>query len=201
MPKKPPQPGRNLKSPGSGFPPTERRYHRGNAYLVTVMVMIIVMLLGLSLGTVTQTEMLIGSRERNHQRMFYLAEGGLHLAVARLLVSADPRAARLEWVLPPAYDFTSEGGSRGLSLRGVVRLAPVKSPSALPCQLCSQGALEYQTDWQTVRLPVTVRGEMESEGGRSLARRRVSSLLDVMPWSGELSVTGPDLRDADIEFN
>lgn len=188
----------NLRQPGRA-----RRHEAGNAYLVTVMVMIIVTLLGLSLGAVTQTEMLIGSRERNNQRVFYLAEGGLNLAVARFMVSADQKASRLEFTLPPAYDFSSEGGFGGISMDGVVRLAAIRSPSVLPCQLCDAAAPgEYGSKLKQVRLPITVRASMETKSGQVLAQRRMSTLVDLTPWDGDVSGSSTlDLQKPDIEYN
>ena len=179
-----------------------RRRESGNAYLVTVMVMIIVTLLGLSLGAVTQTEMLIGSRERNNQRVFYLAEGGLNLGVARFMVTSDQRAARVEMDLPPAYDYSISTGFGSLTMNGVVRMAPIKSPAINYCQLCDAASpTEGASTMQMVRLPVTIRASMETESGQVLAQRRVSSLIDITPWDGSVTDSGLDIQDADIEFN
>lgn len=178
-----------------------RRDQAGNAYLVTVMVMIIVTLLGLSLGAVTQTEMLIGSRERNNQRVFYLGEGGLNLGVARFMVTSDLRPARIEMEMPPAYDFSASGGFAGHSMTGVIRLAPIKSPFLNYVQLGEAGAPEYDDSMQAVRLPITVRASMETASGQVLAQRRMSSLIDITPWAGNVSGSGLDVNDSEIEFN
>lgn len=165
------------------------------------MVMIIVTLLGLSLGAVTQTEMLIGSRERNNQRAFYLAESGLNLAVARFMVSAEQRATRIEWDLPPAYDFSDSGGFGGVTLRGAARVSAIQPVSILPCQLCEQTSAEYEGGLKGVRIPITVRASMESQSGQILAQRRVSSLIDFAPWRGDFPDRTVGNQKDDIEFN
>jgi hypothetical protein len=182
---------------------TSRRGQSGNAYIVTVMVMIIVTLLGLSLGAVTQTEMLIGSRERNNQRVFFLAESGLNIAVSRFMVTTEQDAARLEWDLPPAYDLSGEGGFAGISMKGVSRLAPVPVVWSNYCQLCCAGSLEYTTDCdpEARRYVFTVRSSMRSASGQILAERRVSSLLDIMPWDSQDKLLSIDSQVADIEFD
>lgn len=184
--------------------PIENRRCResGNAYLVTVMVMIIVTLLGLALGAVTQTEMLIGSRERNNQRVFYLAEGGLNMGLARFLVSSDQRAARVDMDLPPAYDYSISSGFGSLSMNGVLRMAPIRSPALNYCQLCDAASpTETAGGMQAVRLPVTVRASMETDSGQVLAQRRMSSLIDITPWDGNVTDAGLDTQQSEIEFN
>lgn len=181
---------------------TSRRREAGNAYLVTVMVMIIVTLLGLSLGAVTQTEMLIGSRERNNQRVFYLAEGGLNLSLARFMVTSNQTAAHITIELPSAYDYSISAGFGSYSPNGVVRMAPIKSPAINYCQLCDAASpTEGQNGMQQVRLPVTIRASLESDSGQVLAQRRMSSLIDVTPWDGAVTDAGLDLQVDEIEFN
>lgn len=186
----------------SSRPPSHR--DRGNAYLITVMVMVIVTLLGLSIGAVSQTEMLIGSRERNNQRVFYLAETGLNLAVARFMASRETRGTRAEMLLPPAYDFSDDGGFGGIALQGVLRIAPVMATAKPPCNLCSIGGSTEANPESlfNMRYAITVRAQMESQSGQVLAQRRVSSLLDIQPWrADEEAANVLDSLKAEVEYN
>lgn len=196
-----PSPGPLFEAAPARTGSAQRRDRAGNAYLVTVMVMIIVTLLGLSLGAVTQTEMLIGSRERNNQRAFYLAESGLNIAVSQFLLNADTDAMRIEWTLPPAYDFSADGGFEGVTMEAVHRVAPVALTWSNYCQLCAVGAWEAEDTVEMGRFVFTVRSSMRSASGQILAQRRVSSLVDLYPIKAQGQGTGIASQRDEIEFD
>lgn len=63
---------------------SDRRFQEGSAYIVTLLVLFILTTIGLSLTLVTQTEMLIGSQERDIQNVFYASDAGLEIVTARV---------------------------------------------------------------------------------------------------------------------
>jgi Tfp pilus assembly protein PilX len=60
---------------------------RGSAYLITLLVLVVLTILGLSLVLVTQTEMEVGANERTTNRTFYAADSGFHLVTAEALAN------------------------------------------------------------------------------------------------------------------
>jgi Tfp pilus assembly protein PilX len=65
------------------------RHEEGSAYLVTLLLLIVLTLMGLSLALVTSTESQIGANERILERVFYTSDAGVGIAAARILVSSD----------------------------------------------------------------------------------------------------------------
>ncbi len=60
---------------------------QGSVFIVSLMVLVMLTVIGLSLALVTETEMLIGGNEQVINETFYAAETGLAVAVSQLLVS------------------------------------------------------------------------------------------------------------------
>ena len=73
----------------------------GSAYLIVLLVLVVLTILGLSLVSITQTEMQIGSSERVDNRTFYSADAGIGIATARVLVDHDHSAISAR--LPDSY--------------------------------------------------------------------------------------------------
>jgi hypothetical protein len=65
------------------------RSQAGSAYIIALLVLVVLTLLGLGLAVVTQTEVQIGANELTTHRALYGAEGGMHLAMARVLTLND----------------------------------------------------------------------------------------------------------------
>lgn len=159
-----------------------RRSEGGGAALVALIALSALALLGLSLGFVTQTEMLIGTSEKNIQRVHYLAESGLSLAVARLLVRGEREAVALTMRDAPLH---AGGVVRGQRLL----LAPTLPVTRSPCNLCQvNGASQYSGEaFYDVRNTVTVRATLRADGasgdrrGAILAERNLHAFVDVLP--------------------
>ena len=62
---------------------------RGSAYLVTLLILVVLTLMGLSLALITGTESQIGFNERVMERTFYAGDAGIGVAAARVLVASD----------------------------------------------------------------------------------------------------------------
>ncbi len=60
---------------------------QGSVFIVSLMVLVMLTVIGLSLALVTETEMLIGGNEQVIHETFYAAETGMAVAVSQLMVS------------------------------------------------------------------------------------------------------------------
>jgi hypothetical protein len=66
-----------------------RRRAGGSAFIISLLVIVVVTFLGLTLSTVTSTEMQLGSNDRDLQRSTYACNSGLAVSAARILVRQD----------------------------------------------------------------------------------------------------------------
>lgn len=62
-----------------------RRRESGSAYIIALLVLVVLTLLGLGLAVITQTEVQIGANELTTHRTLYGSEGGVNMAIARVL--------------------------------------------------------------------------------------------------------------------
>ena len=79
------------------------RGEAGSAYIVVLLVLVVLAIFGIALSMITQTEMQIGSNERTINRVFYAADAGIELAIARAIVTADHT--------PQSFTYTDSGAS------------------------------------------------------------------------------------------
>lgn len=68
---------------------TRPRSEAGSAYLATLLVLVVLTLLGLSLAVLTQTEVLIGTSEKQATRQVYAAGTGVQNATAFALTAGN----------------------------------------------------------------------------------------------------------------
>jgi Tfp pilus assembly protein PilX len=126
-----PKPCRHRPLAGSAAEanPLGRDRQRGSAFIITLMVLVVLTILGLSLAFVTSGEQQVGANERLISRVFYAADSGIAIATARLLVNNDPRAA--------TFKLPADGGVASAQLRNEVELQPVIPLYDLRCDLCA----------------------------------------------------------------
>ncbi len=65
------------------------RSEGGSAYLAVLLVLLVLTIMGLSLATITNLEMEIGTAERAVTRTFYASNSGLQIALAQVLARRD----------------------------------------------------------------------------------------------------------------
>ena len=165
-----------------------RRAHsqqNGSAFLIALIALLVLTMLGISLSFVTQTEMLVGATERISERVFYSAESGLSIAAARVLVSHDKTSAKIL-----LNDIDEHAGFTGVPLRSEIELAPVVPVAAPPCNYCQiNNDGEYRTNsYFKVNHAITSRASLVGPGSAAddkpvLARKILTTMLDVQPWS------------------
>ncbi len=105
-----------------------RRPQRGSVYIITLVVLLVLTVLGLSTVLITQSEMQIGVNERLNETMFYAAGSGIDLATAKALTIPDLRAMRLDHVVPRTLP--------GLNVRNRVDISKFRPILISPCDLC-----------------------------------------------------------------
>ena len=153
------------------------RRDEGSAYVISMLVLLILSLLGLSLSLVTQTEVRVGGRERVIERTFYAAGSGLELSVARGLADGD---------------FGPITHERERSVLEQGNLVPIKErvqSSAFIClgdtycNLCSMNqGRQYARRNFTLAVEATRVGVGPDDGEKILGRKALSTMTDVEPF-------------------
>lgn len=152
----------------------------GSAYLLSLAVLVILSIIGLSLAVITESEMLVGAGDRTRERTFYAADSGLGAATARAMAIAKYEAVTLE--------FTDDDTPVALDIKNRVEVTPFLPILSGPCNLCEvnnagpgqqYGAKAY---WKITH---AVAAQATREGGPSaipLSQLTISSMVDVEPW-------------------
>lgn len=152
----------------------------GSAYLLSLAVLVILSILGLSLAIITESEMLVGASDRTRERTFYAADSGLGAATARALAMAEYEAA--------TYELTEDDAPAGLGIKNRIEVSPFLPVLSGPCNLCEVNAAgpgqQYGTKsyWKVTH---AVTAQATRQGGPSaipISQLTISSMVDVEPW-------------------
>ena len=157
-------------------PIVRRAGERGSAFIITLMVMIVLTILGLSLAFITTGEQQVGSNERLVSRVFYAADSGIGIATARLLVNNDSRAVKI--------DLPGDGGVASAQLRNEVELEPVVPLYDIRCDLCSTANGTGYNDQLLSKASNSIRVQGRRVVGVSetiVARKNIEVMLEVTP--------------------
>ena len=160
---------RSSKSPA-------RRREAGNAYILTLMILALLTIMGVTVSLVTQTEILAGSQERSIERIFYAAESGLELSIGKALSDGNFGAAIL------LRKRTELEDGQLVNIQERVTSTPFFCLGDAPCNLCAinQGRdfvrRNHVLATQAARFGV-------GEGGveTDLARKGLGTMVDVEP--------------------
>ena len=163
-----------LKKPVSKLPD---RQDEGSAYVISMLVLLILSLLGLSLALVTQTEARVGSSERVIERTFYAAGSGLELALARGLADGE------------FGPITHERERSILELGSPVPIKERVESSAFLClgdtycNLCSMNqGRQYARRNFTLAVSATRFGVAADASEKILGRKALTTMTDVEPF-------------------
>lgn len=155
-----------------------RRPEEGSAYVVTLMVLLVLTILGLSLSAITQTESLVGSADRQIQRIFYAADSGVGVATAKMLVRNDRRGGTFS-----VQETRTLLGQDALDISDDVVMSPMVLLLQAPCNLCqiNQGSSFFKINNALV-VQATRRG-IPTAGGDAvpLGRKTLSVMIEVQP--------------------
>lgn len=168
------QPSLRATSPGCA---AARRREAGSAYVLVLVAMMVLLVMGLSLAFITQTEVQIGSNERATSRVFYAAESGIAAATARAIVAADYTAR--------TYNIREPGAVPGLDFKSVVEVSPVLPIQDAPCNLCEINDTGTYSDksFRKVNHALTaVATRQAGNGTQPLAQKALTAMVEVQPW-------------------
>ena len=159
-------------------PVRSHRSQRGSVYVITLVVLLVLTVLGLSIALITQSEMQIGINERLSETMFYAAGSGIDVATAKALVAGDMRAMRLDQVVPR--------GLPNLNVRNRVDVSTFKPIMNSPCDLCmindgeTYRKIHHLVDATATR--VGWQGAVEPAKPTPLAQKRLEVMVAFQPW-------------------
>lgn len=108
--------------------PARRRAEEGSAYIITLLVLVVLTILGLTLVLLTQTEVQIAANQRVANRTIAAAETGLNTAMANMLVNNEGCGHIFGFV-----DTTASGGTAVGTQVLIPGIFPILEA---PCNLC-----------------------------------------------------------------
>lgn len=156
------------------------RAQRGSVYIITLVVLLVLTLLGLSIALITQSEMQIGINERLGQTMFYAAGSGIDVATAKALVLRDLQPMRLDQVVPRTLP--------NLNVRNRVDVSRFLPILDTPCDLCQVNdglayrKLHHQVDATATRIGWQGSASPVPAGITPLAQKRLEVMVSFQPW-------------------
>jgi hypothetical protein len=182
---------KTLSTPASSAPSPPRTAEQGSAYIVTLLVLFVLTIVGLSLTLVTQTEMLVGSQDRTTQRIFYAADAGLQASIASTMATFTQRELNFEVV------------SNGLRDR-----IEVSIPVPLDEQICFLCERNEDQDPPFMRVPFAITSQASrigvDAGGNPeqiLARQLISVMVEFTPiQESSVQFVLPDDQVAKVRF-
>lgn len=185
--------------------PRPARGEAGSAYIVVLLVLVILAIFGIALSLITQTESQVGSNERTLNRVFYAADAGIELAVARAIVTASHE---------PQTFFYSDSGQAlvpgKLEMGTQVEVSAFHPIAVTACHLCEVNNIGTYADkaFYKVNHAVTSRATryatLNAGGTKTpIAQKSVSAMVEIQPFRASVtslaSVTDPD-KLKDIKF-
>ena len=145
----------------------------GSAYIIALLALVVLSILGLGLALITQTEMQIGSNERTMQKVFYAADTGVQMSLARAIV------------IPELTKFTFNlKDNEKVLLQHEVSMSPFYPIMQATCNLCEfNDPGEYKDPYKKVNFGVTATANRKTVMPSSdvLASKTLSSLVEVQP--------------------
>ena len=161
------------------------RRQRGSAYLLALLVLAVLMMLGLSLALVTQTEIQIAANERASVRLFYAADAAIAAAIALVMTKGDLNDSEVGGDLRCQDVVASDSVVVGATeIVEVVEITPIVQLAQTTCNLC-----EFPTDEGKVYVKTThaVRNDasqVATSGSDTqvLTQKSVGTMLDFEPY-------------------
>jgi len=156
------------------------RPQRGSVYVITLVVLLVLTILGMSIAVITQSEMQIGTNERLSETMFYAAGSGIEVATAKAMAIPDTQSMRLDQVVPTALP--------GLNVRNRVDVSNFRPILTAPCDLCqiNEGSAyvkqNHQVDATATRIGWNGPATPVPADVTPLAQKRVEVMVAFQPW-------------------
>ncbi len=160
------------------------RGEAGSAYIVVLLVLVVLAIFGIALSMITQTEMQIGSNERTINRVFYAADAGIELAIARAIVTADHT--------PQSFLYTDSGANMvnsKLEMGTQVEVSAFHPIQVTACNLCEINNIGTYQDkaFYKVNHAVTARASRfatltAGDDRTPLAQKTISAMVEIQPF-------------------
>lgn len=178
-----------------------RARQAGSAYLLALVVLILLTVIGLSLSLTTQTEFQIGAAEGTATRVFYAADSGVEVSLARGLASADHSTVTFrmtddgEPLAGGSYEFVNE-----------VETSPFLPILDTACNLCEINNAGTYSENAFRKINHAVMSEARRFGTmdagttrKLLAQKRIAGMIEIQPWKVTPSALFPIADDAQME--
>ena len=183
----------NHRPHGTGLGRRRGLRQAGSAYVLAIVVMVLLMVIGLSLALTTQVELQIGAAEAASTRVFYAADAGIEVALARGLASADH--STLIFRMSDSGDELVDGQLEFLS---EVETSPFVPISDVACNLCeiNNAGTYSESAYRKINHAVASQAErfMTTDRGENLkfvARKRLAGMIEIQPWKVETAALRP----------
>lgn len=177
------------------------RSEGGSAYLAVLLVLLVLTIMALSLATITNLEMEIGTAERAITRTFYASNSGLQTALARVLTRRD-YAGQTNRLFSGTH---TPSGSSVPSSRGFqIAVSPLVPIGYGPCNLCPVN--ENERKYFRVNHAVTSTASELTWAGdeptpaadaQTQAQKTLTVMFEMQPF--ELQSESIDLTDEEVE--
>ena len=168
---------------GAGLAPA-----RGSAYLISLLVMLVLTLMGLALSTLTQTELLIGSNERQLQRLFFAADAGRAASTAKALTANDYQPYEFELTEADLWNRS------GLTTRHVVAMSPFYPAQEEICDLCDSAnemSLKEDPLYRTAFIVGSTAIRINDVDNSEVGRKVIGTFVDLHPIDTTVSAQVP----------
>ena len=160
--------------------PRKARRQAGSAYIISLMAMVVLMIIGLSLSVVTQTELQISGNEKAIEQTFYSADSGVAIGTARALSRTGQDGF--------TFRMNQEEREQNYKLANRVTVCPFQAIQWSPCALCEINQSSQRK--QIVNHAVSARSERIAWTGSGAppddaqvrARRTISLMVELQPW-------------------
>ena len=164
-------------------PRPPRRGEVGSTYMIVMSALAVLSLVGLTVIAVTQSELAIGSSERNTNRVFYAADSGFAVATARALVSGA--------YTPVTVNMSDSVTGSPIASTNQVAVTPFYPINDQPCNLCEiNDAGEYSDHgYRKINHAVTVTATrlgvpvgMLGAPPTTTAKKQLTAMVEIQPW-------------------
>lgn len=154
------------------------KQQRASAMVFVLFALLLLTGMGLTLLTMTEGEMLMGSNTLLRERTQLEAENGVHIAAARKVVENESRA--IEVVLnDPA------GGRASASMVNAIAIEPVAVIAERPCNFCelNNSGTYNEKSFRAVTHDIESSGIRRGKGqSLEAARQKIGVDLQLEPW-------------------
>ena len=173
------------------------RGERGSSYVIALLALFVLTILGLALVVLTQNEVQIGANERTINRVFYAAEAGAALTVAKTLTAKD-------YSETTAILFETHPLNATNNLAAVAKTTLMIPTAISYCGWCP--ADNDGTQFYKVTHMLNVTTDVVSwtgsgpppVGALSLGQKTLGMVVEVQPWKEPDTISIPNALKSDL---